>query len=262
MSLSSDFGDLLRGVFEDAAHPVAQEPLLRFLSPLFDLQQKRSAIPEKSELLVEKIRTRDGYHLFVYPFEGRQVHTALAGLLAWRIAQTLPITFSLAANDYGFELLSDTEISLSGKDLKALLSVAHLAEDLRHSVNEKELARRKFRDIAVIAGLVFPGMPGAQKKARHLQSSASLVYDVLEEVEPGNLLFQQATTEALAQELDFERLYETLVRLQKSRLVLTEPTHFTPFSFPIKVDSLREELSTEKLEDRIRKMQAAAVRWE
>lgn len=262
MSLSSDFGDLLRGVFEDAAHPVVQEPLLRFLSPLFHLQEKRSAIPEKSELLVEKIRTRDGHHLFVYPFEGRQVHTAMAGLLAWRIARTLPITFSLAANDYGFELLSDTEISLSGNELKKLFSVENLADDLRHSVNEKELARRKFRDIAVIAGLVFPGMPGAQKKARHLQSSAGLVYDVLEEVEPTNLLFQQATTEALSQELDFERLHEALVRIQQSRLVLTEPSRFTPFSFPIKVDSLREELSTEKLEDRIRKMQAAAVRWE
>lgn len=261
MSLSGDFGDLLRGVFEDAAHPVVQEPLLRFLSPLFDLQEKRSAIPEKSELLVEKIRTRDGYHLFVYPFEGRQVHTAMAGLLAWRIAQTLPITFSLAANDYGFELLSDTEILLSGNELKRLFAIENLADDLRHSVNEKELARRKFRDIAVIAGLVFPGMPGAQKKARHLQSSAGLVYDVLEEVEPTNLLFQQATTEALSQELDFERLHEAMLRLQKSRLVLTEPSRFTPFSFPIKVDSLREELSTEKLEDRIRKMQAAAVRW-
>lgn len=262
MSLSGDFGDLLRGVFEDAAHPVVQEPLLRFLSPLFDLQEQRSVIPEKSELLVEKIRTRDGYHLFVYPFEGRQVHTAMAGLLAWRIAQTLPITFSLAANDYGFELLSDTEILLSGNELKRLFAIENLADDLRHSVNEKELARRKFRDIAVIAGLVFPGMPGAQKKARHLQSSAGLVYDVLEEVEPTNLLFQQATTEALSQELDFERLHEALVRIQQSRLVLTEPSRFTPFSFPIKVDSLREELSTEKLEDRIRKMQAAAVRWE
>ncbi len=262
MSLSADFGDLLRGVFADAAKKQVEEPLLRFLQPLFSLQEHRSAIPQKGELLAEKIQTRDGYHLFVYPFEGRLVHTALAGLLAWRLAQQEPITFSLAANDYGFELLSDTEIPIDEEILRNLLSPRNLYEDLRHSVNEKEIARRKFRDIAVIAGLVFPGMPGAQKKARHLQSSASLVYDVLEEVEPDNLLFQQAATEALHQELDFDRLHATLERLSRCTILLKNPSRFTPFSFPIKVDSLREELSTEKLEDRIRKMQAAAVRWE
>ncbi|RYD52581.1 MAG: ligase-associated DNA damage response DEXH box helicase [Sphingobacteriales bacterium] len=262
LSLSNDLGQLLRGVLEDAASPQPKDELLQFLQPLFQLQRQRSVIPEQGELLVEKIHTRDGYHLFIYPFEGRQVHTAMAGLLAWRIAQTVPITFSIAANDYGFELLSDAAIPVSGKILRELLSVVNLDEELRHSVNEKELARRKFRDIAVIAGLVFPGTPGAQKKARHLQSSASLVYDVLAEAEPQNLLFQQATIEAVSQELEFERLYEALKRIESCRLRLETPDRFTPFSFPIKVDSLREELSTEKLEDRIRKMQAAATRWE
>ena len=258
MALSADFGTVLRQVIQEAVEPTPADPLLRFLRPLFELQRRRSHIPAQNEFLVELIRTRDGYHLFAYPFEGRTVHAALAGLLAHRLSRTAPITFSIAANDYGFELLSDQPIPFTEDIATAVFSPDNLYPDLQRSVNATELSRRKFRDIAVISGLVFQGMPGAYKKQRHLQSSSSLVYDVLVDAEPNSLLLQQASTEALTQELEIERLHQTLVRIQSCRLILTQPGKLTPFCFPIKVDSLREQLSSEKLEDRIRRMQQLA----
>jgi ATP-dependent Lhr-like helicase len=228
---------------------------LSVLKPLADLQASLSHVPQENELLIEQIETRDGFHLFVYPFEGRLVHEAMAAILAYRISRIIPITFSFAMNDYGFELLSDQPIPMDDSNVYELFSPEGLLNDIQRSVNSTEMARRKFRDIAVIGGLVFQGYPGEQKKARHLQASASLLFNVFSEYEPGNLLLRQAYQEVLAQQMEETRLRDMLHRIQASEIILTFPDRLTPFCFPIKVDSMREDLSSEKLEDRVRRMQ-------
>jgi ATP-dependent helicase Lhr and Lhr-like helicase len=232
-----------------------QGPELEILQPLFELQQQLSHVPRANELLIEQIETEDGFHLFVYPFEGRLVHEAMAAILAYRISRIMPITFSFAMNDYGFELLSDKPIPVDDTNVYELFSTEHLFEDIQRSVNATEMAKRKFRDIAVIGGLVFQGYPGEQKKARHLQSSASLLFNVFAEYEPNNLLLRQAYSEVFAQQMEEARLRDMLHRIQQSNIIIRFPGQLTPFCFPIKVDSMREDLSSEKLEERVRRMQ-------
>ncbi len=258
MPLSANLGKKLRETFNEAFQKGKnkREPELEVLQPLFDLQENLSHVPNANELLIEQIETKDGFHLFVYPFEGRLVHEAMAAILAFRISRIRPITFSFAMNDYGFELLSDQPIPVDDSNVYELFSPDNLFEDIQRSVNSTEMARRKFRDIAVIGGLIFQGYPGEHKKARHLQSSASLLFKVFAEYEPGNLLLRQAYQEVFDQQMEEVRLRDMLQRIQQSKIVLTFPEQLTPFCFPIKVDSMREDLSSEKLEDRVRKMQA------
>jgi ATP-dependent Lhr-like helicase len=225
------------------------------LQPLFELQQRLSHIPRSDELLVEQIETKDGFHLFVYPFEGRLVHEAMAAVLAYRISRITPITFSFAMNDYGFELLSDQPIPVDDSNVYDLFTTENLLNDIQRSVNSTEMAKRKFRDIAVIGGLIFQGYPGEQKKARHLQSSASLLFKVFAEYEPNNVLLRQAYNEVLSQQMEEIRLRNMLERIQQSKIIITFPKQLTPFCFPIKVDSWREDLTSEKLEDRVKRMQ-------
>jgi ATP-dependent Lhr-like helicase len=208
-----------------------------------------------NDLLIEHIETKDGFHVFVYPFEGRLVHEAMAALLAYRISNITPISFSVAMNDYGFELLSDQPIPIDDTNVYELFSEENLLTDIQKAVNATEITKRKFRDIAVIGGLIFQGMPGEQVKQKHLQSSASLLYRVFTEYDPNNLLLRQAFNEVLDQQMEEARLRNMLQRIQQSKIVIRFPKQLTPFCFPIKVDSIRENLSSEKLEDRIRKMQ-------
>jgi ATP-dependent Lhr-like helicase len=228
---------------------------LQVLAPLFNLQQALSHVPGANELLIEQIETKDGYHLFVYPFEGRLVHEAMAAILAWRISKITPITFSFAMNDYGFELLSDQPIPVDDTNVYELFTADNLLADIQRSANATEMAKRKFRDIAVIGGLIFQGYPGEQKKARHLQSSASLLFNVFSEYEPGNLLLRQSYQEVFDQQMEEVRLRNMLERVQQSKIIITFPQQLTPFCFPIKVDSMRENLTSEKLEDRVKRMQ-------
>ncbi|AEW01310.1 DNA ligase-associated DEXH box helicase [Niastella koreensis] len=229
---------------------------LQVLEPLFNLQERLSHVPGANELLIEHIETKDGYHLFVYPFEGRLVHEAMAAILAWRISKITPITFSFAMNDYGFELLSDQPIPVDDTNVYELFTPNDLLADIQRSANATEMAKRKFRDIAVIGGLIFQGYPGEQKKARHLQSSASLLFNVFSEYEPGNLLLRQSYQEVFDQQMEEVRLRNMLERIQRSTIIITFPQQLTPFCFPIKVDSMRENLTSEKLEDRVKRMQA------
>jgi ATP-dependent Lhr-like helicase len=262
MPLSANLGFMLRKKFDEAGTEIdddqlriKKEPELAILQPLFELQDYLSHIPKQNELLIEQIETKDGFHLFVFPFEGRLVHEAMAAILAYRLSRIVPITFSFAMNDYGFELLSDQPIPLNNDNAYTLFSPENLFEDIQRSVNSAEMAKRKFRDIAVIGGLIFQGFPGEQKKARHLQSSASLLFNVFSEYEPNNLLLRQAYNEVMEQQMEEQRLRDMLERIQKGKIIITYPRRLTPFCFPIKVDSMREDLSSEKLEERVKRMQ-------
>ena len=255
MSLTANLGLLLRQKLEEAGAGSTEDPELLAVQPLMALQRSLSHIPDRDELLIEHIETRDGFHLFVHTFEGRLVNEAMAAILAWRLSRIRPITFSFAMNDYSFELLSDQPIPLDDGNAYELFSPDNLTEDILHSVNATEMAKRKFRDIAVIGGLVFQGMPGERKKARHLQSSASLLFQVFSEYDPDNLLLRQAYQEVFDQQMEEARLRGMLERISRGRIVITFPERLTPFSFPVKVDSMRENLSSESLEDRVRRMQ-------
>jgi ATP-dependent Lhr-like helicase len=261
MPLSANLGAVLRSAYQEAGEYSKQEdnnehtPIeFRKLAPLFALQEKVSHIPKQDELLIESIKTKDGHHLFLYPFEGRQIHEVLGALLAYRLSKIKPLTFSIAMNDYGLELLSDQEILSPDIDLKALFSTNELLEDIQRSINAAEMAKRKFRDIAVISGLIFQGLPGNYKAAKHLQASSSLLFNVFSEHEPDNLLLRQAYQAVFFDQIEEVRLRQALRRIQQGHIVLVETKEITPFSFPIKVDSLRQNLSSEELEARIKKM--------
>jgi ATP-dependent Lhr-like helicase len=254
MSLTANLGMVLRRTFNKALKPDSTE--LKVLQPLFKLQQQLSHIPQSDELLIEQIEEKDGFHLLVYPFEGRQIHEAMSSILAYRISQVTPITFSIAMNDYGFELLSDQPVPVDDTNVRELFTTVNLIADIQRSVNSVEMASRKFRDIAVIGGLIFTGYPGEPKKAKHLQASASLLFRVFSEYDPNNILLRQAYSEVFEQQMEEVRLRTALERIQKNDIILKFPQRFTPLSFPIIVDGLsRYNLSSEKFEDRVRKMQ-------
>jgi ATP-dependent Lhr-like helicase len=190
----------------------------------------------------------------MYPFEGRFVHEGISALVAYRISQIQPITFSIAMNDYGFELLSDQPIPIEEAVETDVLGVDNLNRDIQASINSIEMARRKFRDIAAISGLVFKGYPGKPVKDKHLQSSSQLFFNVFNDYDAHNLLLRQAYEEVMDFQLEEVRMRRALERIAKQKIIITRPDKPTPFAFPIIVDRLREKLTSEKLEDRIKRM--------
>ena len=263
MGFSAQMSELLRaemykaGDWAQSGRKKSRE--LTALQPIFERQQRESIIPNKDEFLIETFKTREGYHAIFYPFEGRFVHEALSSLLAYRISLLSPISFTLAFNDYGFELLSNQEIDMQQVLDNTLFSPEFLMEDLNNSLNATEMARRKFRDIAVIAGMVFTGFPNKLIKSKHLQANSQLLFSVFRDYEPDNLLFLQAFRETFEHQLEEVRLRQSLERICKQEIIWKACEKPTPFSFPIITDRLREKLSSEKLEDRIRRM---LIQWE
>ena len=255
MPLSSQMSVVLRKKLHDIAVGKYSDPELLFLEPLMDLQRERSHLPAQDEFLIEYFETKEGYHVIMYPFEGRAVHEGMGALLAHRIAQITPITLSIAMNDYGFEMLSDQEIPIYEALETDVLSADNLWRDIQASVNSVEMARRRFRDIAAISGLVFKGYPGHQVKDRHLQSSSQLFFDVFNDYESDNLLLMQAYEEVMEFQLEEARMRKALNRINQQKIIVKRPKKPTPFAFPIMVDRMREKLSSEKLEDRVRRMQ-------
>lgn len=259
MTLSAQMSELLRQELYTANTEILT-PELRALKPLFERQRKESIVPNATEFLIETFKTREGFHAVFYPFEGRFVHEAMASLLSYRISLLSPITFSLAYNDYGFELLSDQEIDMESVFDNNLFSSEYVHHDLQKSLNATEMARRKFRDIAVISGLVFTGMPGKPIKTRHLQSGSQLLFEVFRDYEPDNLLLQQAFIETFEHQLEEGRLIQSMERINAQDIVWKQCKKPTPFSFPIITDRLREKISSENLADRIQKMTASYMK--
>lgn len=256
MPLSTELARAVRDRLDAAQRGQFDGAEMQAVAPILAVQADWSCIPTSNDLLVEQLRSREGYHVFLYPFEGRLVHEGLAGLLAHRLARRQPQSFSMAINDYGLELLSARPIDITPETLPSLLSREQLMEDIVASLNSSELAKRHFREVARIAGLIFQGFPGAPKSARHLQASAGLLYDVFRDYDPQNLLLHQAQREVLEQQLELQRLDAALARLARTELKLHVIERPTPLAFPLLVDRLRDRLSSEQLSDRIQRMQA------
>lgn len=251
MPLSSELADAVLDVIAGAAQGDFDAPELQAAKPMIDTQARISKLPTPATLLVERFDSREGHHVFLYPFAGRYVHIGLASLLAWRLAKDAPNTFSISINDYGLELLSANPVDLGMLYDKTLFHEGDLLQDVLASLNSSELARRRFREIARVAGLIFTGYPGAPKSARQLQASSSLFYEVFRKYDSGNLLLSQAQGEVLSQELEIRRLAASLARMRSQRIEAVTLPAPSPFALPLMVERFREKLTTEKLKDRL-----------
>jgi ATP-dependent Lhr-like helicase len=260
MPLSSELAHAALEELKLAGEGVYDGPEMRALQPLLEIQARWSALPDSDVLVVESMKSREGYHLFLYPFAGRAVHTGLASLFAFRVGRVMPSTFSIAVNDYGLELLAPEAVDwatvFAGETGAGvgLFDTSHLLEDVLDSLNATQLSQQRFREVARIAGLIFQGYPGQHKSMRQVQASSSLFFEVFRKHDSGNLLLTQAEREVLEQELELTRLRDTLVELHARRIAFREVKRATPFGFPLMVERFREKVSTEKLADRVARM--------
>jgi ATP-dependent Lhr-like helicase len=260
MPISPELAASVRAKLDEARRGIYDGREMVAVRSILELQAAWSRLPASDELLIERVRTREGHHLFFYPVEGRLVHEGLAALFAYRIAQLGPISFTLAANDYGLELLATDPAPIEAAIEAGLFATAHLLHDIPASLNAAELARRQFREIARVAGLIFQGYPGADRSARQLQASSELLYDVFARHDPENLLLLQAHREVLERQLEQSRLGRALDRIAAGRVSLVDVERPTPLAFALLVDRAREQVSSEKFPDRIRRMIAPLER--
>ena len=260
LALSPELAAAVRRKLDQARQGVYDGAEMEAVRGILELQAEWSCIPAADELLIERVKTREGHHLFFYPVEGRLVHEGLAALFAYRLAQLGPITFTLAANDYGFELLSPDPARLEEALEAGLVSTDHLVHDIPASLNAAELAKRQFREIARVAGLIFQGYPGQNKSVKQVQVSSGLLYDVFARYDPDNLLLFQAHREVLEKQLERSRLGRTLERIGRGRISIKECRRPTPLAFALLVDRAREQVSSEKFLDRVRRLAAPLER--
>jgi ATP-dependent Lhr-like helicase len=251
MPLSSEMAEAVQALLDGAAQGDFFEPEMQAAMPMLATQMRLSRLPRRGRLLVERFTSREGEHWFFHPFGGRNVHTGLAQLLAYRLAKSRPNTFSLSINDYGLEVLAAVPLDPAPILDGSLFTAEGLLDDVLASLDSGQLAKGRFREIARIAGLVFAGFPGAPKSLRQLQASSSLFFEVFRTYDAGNRLLTQAEQEVLAQELDLKRLRAVLAKMAGATLELVELKSPSPFSLPLMVERLREQLSTEKLRDRL-----------
>jgi ATP-dependent Lhr-like helicase len=253
--LSSEVSDGIRELLELHIEGRENEPEMKAVARLLRLQHSWSRVPKRHEMLVEQTKTREGHHIFFYPFEGRQVHMGLSALLSYRLSKVRPVTFSLSFTDYGFELVSRERFELIPLLKAGLFTTDNLLEDMLASLNAAELSKRQFREIARVAGLVFQGYPGQPKTNRQVQATSGLIWEVFARWDPKNPLLGQAEREVLERQLEFSRLSEALRRMNRTPILLRQTHKPSPFAFPIMVGRFREKLTSEKLADRVKRMQ-------
>ena len=270
MALSDLLSRHLRAEVDRCARALAgkaklDSPELAALEPLLQRQVQLSRLPRQHELLVEVCNSREGSHLYAYPFEGRFVHEGLGFLWAWRLARHQASTITVSVNDYGFELLAPKNYpfeELFELHAEELLAAANLKDDLEQAINLSELCRRRFRAIAQISGLVLNGFPGQAKSGGQLQISAALLYDVFSRHEPANRLLVQARSEVLSEQLDLPRITVALQRLRRCTLQLERTPRPGPLAFPLLAERLNNRMSNESLLQRLERLRQEAERAE
>ncbi len=258
LPISESLSEEMRKVLSDEAAPPAvrtrSSAEVAAAQPILDVQRRVSKLPREGQILCEITDTREGHHLFVFPFEGRLVHGGLGALVALRLSRLRPATFSIAVNDYGVELLTPEPVPYEELLSPPIFSTEDLVRDAVESVNISALAKTQFREIARVAGLVFQTYPGARKSGRQMQASSGLLFDVFAEFDPGNLLLEQARREVLERHFERSRLARTLERMARSELVFVHTKYPSPLAFPLLIERIGAKLSSESIADRIDRM--------
>lgn len=268
LPLSVELGNQVRKRMAEARQGIFSDREMQCVEPVLRLQQQLSDLPHPDELLVEHVSSREGDSLFIYPFEGRLVHEGLAALLAYRMSQLAPASIAAMVNDYGLQLSSATPLELDDAQWRQVLSPANLLEDLESCLNAAELARRQFRDIARVSGLIVPGFPGGGGRSmKQLQASSTLLFDVFQEYDAENRLLAQARREVLTQQLEYVRLEAALERISKMRLNLMHPIQLTPLAFPlwaarVQATHVSSEAWTTRVERMAEQLEQRFDRWE
>ena len=257
LPISGSLGLAVRRVLQDVRDGRLLHPETVAARPMFEVQARMSVVPGVDRVLAETCRTAEGHHLFLYPFEGRRVHEGLAALLGFRMARGRALSFEMAVNDYGIEFVSGVALDWDALLSPSLFDPDGLVDDVVASVNLSELSRRRFRDVARVAGLVRAGLPGAPRKLRQIQSSSGLLFDVFSRYDPDNLLLVQARREVLAQHFEQDRLVATLARLRTTAIERVEVSGPTPLGFPLVLERLAvDSTSSESVEQRVARVQA------
>jgi len=263
MPLSTELADSVLDTFDAWREKSIETPELSAITHVLSTQEKWSHLPGAAEFLVESIATDDRFSLFCYPFAGRLANEGLAMVVSARLTRMRPITVELQMNDYGFELQSSAPLPDDEPTLRALFSTEHLLDDILEAINTGEIAKRKFRDIARISGLIFDGYPGRAKSARQVQASSGLIFEVLLEHDTDNLLLDQSRREVLVAQLEFERLATALQSIAKRAWIIKRPESLTPLSFPLWAEGIQSQTMTSenyqvRVERMLKQLEAAA----
>lgn len=244
------------------AHAVSQRfqsgdfdtPELKKMAPLLALQQQWSHLPHDGLILIEHVTIRNENHLFCYTFAGRLVNEGLGALAAFRITHDASLLIQVTANDYGFSLSSTSALPISEDQWRRILNGENLTEDLISCMNTAELARRQFRDIARVSGLILQQLPSKKRQQKDLQTSSRLLFEVFSRYDPENLLLEQARREILDSQLELTRLKSTLDDLKKRPLRIQQLNRLTPMAFPLWADRLRAQYLGDDAATRLEKM--------
>ena len=254
LPLSSLLSSHLKEVFELIEKGRFKHPLVDFLSPIIEVQKALSRLPGRDYLLLEETVTREGRHLFIFPFEGRLVHEALAALLSVRMSQKTPVTFSFSVSEYGLEILAPIDFEFRASDIKEYLSLEHLTNDIQRSLNMTQLAKKQFRDIAQISGLIHQNRPGERRTMKNLQMSSSLLFEVFQTYEPEQPLYNQSYDEVRFFQFQESRLVSVLKKLQEMPFEHYRTTRPSPIAFPLIIERIGSLVSSETLQERLLRM--------
>lgn len=233
-----------------------------FLEEILAIQRKLSHVPHRDEFLIERVKSREGWHLFFYPFEGKSTNEALGYIISSRLAKLNSVTFTISCNDYGVELLSRDAVDIFAITNALFTSedTASLEKEIESLMNINELSRSAFREIARIAGLIFQGYPGKHKTHRQIQVSSSLLFEVFSKYDSENVLLKQAKNEIMHSKFDIDQLQRILDRLTRSRIVLRDMKRFTPFALPLFIERVSGQLTTETLSERVEKIKQSWIK--
>jgi ATP-dependent Lhr-like helicase len=238
--LSTYLADRVRDIL---AHPQAWRSLPAQVREWLEIQEWRSLLPGKRDLLVETFPRASRNFLVCYPFEGRLAHVTLGMLLTRRLERLRMRPLGFVANEYALAVWSLGDMGLRIErgelSLAELFDQDMLGDDLEAWLAESAMMKRTFRSCAIIAGLIERRYPGEDKSRRQLTISTDLVYDVLQKHQPDHILLRAARHDAATGLLDIRRLGDMLARVQ-GRIVHKALDRVSPLAVPVLLEIGRE----------------------
>ena len=200
-----------------------------------EVQSERSQMPGRDALLVESFIYDKLDHIVLYSFAGRNANQTFGLLLTQAMEQQELMPLGFVASDYGVAIWGLRAVI----DAAALIKAALDAPAVDSWIAASQMAKRAFREVAVIAGLVERNHPGKRKTGRQVTVSTDLIYEVLKRHEPDHILLRATRADVETKIAEIDRLEEQLRHLPVKHLKLQR---VSPLAIPLMLETGAEKI--------------------
>ncbi len=218
-------------------------------------QEKFSIVPDGTQFLVEEWKDDDGLPNYIFhTLCGRKANDSIARVFAYELGLKKKCNISTSISDYGFVLRLPKGKFLTKFEIEEALWVEDFEKKLLDALENSELLKRRFKNVAMRSYLILRRYPGREMPFGMMQVNSEILLRIIKENLPDFPMLKEAYREITQDAMHIDEAMDYIEKLRRRHLVINAPSVPSPFAFNLVSLAAKDIIAVEDRREFIKKM--------